>query len=240
MTDDKLDFLDETEGDELQSEVDDTPQVEAGAVDEEATQGAAESEAETGDLTEVPPTPEVTEEPKVAPITALLDEREKRQAAERKAEEVSQRLAQIERQMQQAQQPQQKPDFFDNPDAAIQQQITSVKMQQSRFLAEREFGPEVVAQAYAYFDEHPEESQALVAHPSPFHAAVEHFKKQQFLAEVGADPDAWKQKLREELEQEFASRQPTQPKAPPPTMSRTPTAGGAQVASGNAFDEVFS
>lgn len=241
MTDDKLDFLDEAEGEELQVEVEE-PQAEVEAVETEAPQeSVVEVEPETGAKeTEVPPTPEVPEEPKAIPVTALLDEREKRQAAERKAEESAAKIARLEQQMRASQEPQKRPDFFENPDAAMQQQMTSMKLQQSKFLAEREFGADVVAEAYAYYDQNPQESAALLEHPSPFHAAVEAYKRQKFLSEVGSDPEAWKAAQLEELKQQIASQQPVQPKAPPPTMAKTPNAGGVAVASGSAFDEVFS
>ena len=234
MSDDKLSFLDETE--------------EAETVAEEVTEEAPEAveakperaepepvEAETGEKPEVPPTPAAKEEKREVPFVALLDEREKRQSAERK-------LAELEAKLRQSEQPREQPDYYGNPEAAIHQSVTTVKLQQSKFLAEREFGADLVAEAYAYFDQHPQESQQLLNHPSPFHAAVEVYKQKQLLQEIGSDPDAWKAKQLEELKAQLLAEQPapSRPTAPPPSMARAPRAGGEGRAPGNTFDEVFT
>jgi hypothetical protein len=224
MTDNPLDFLDET--------LDDQPQVEV-----EEAQAPEPEQAEpksTGEIAEPPSAPE--KETKEVPFVALMDEREKRQAAQRELEEIRKKMAEYERN---AQQPQQKPDFFENPEAVVQQHVNAVKLQQSKFLAEKEYGADLVAQAYAYFDEHPAESQQLVNHPSPFHAAVEHFQRQKKLAEIGADPDAY---INAQVEARLAERlaQSPAPKAPPPSMSKAPSTGGERISPGSAFDELFA
>lgn len=240
MSNDKLDFLEETQAEDTKA-VEEPTEVEEVEAEAEATE--AEPEAETGaEEPEVPPTPEAEKEKQAVPVMALLDEREKRQAAERKAEEFALKLQALEQRMKQAEQPQQQPDYWDNPQQAVQQQLNTVKLQQSKFLAEREFGADLVAQAYAYFDEHPQESQQLLNHPSPFHAAVEVYKQKQFLQEVGADPESWKAQQLEALREQIMAevQTPVQPKAPPPSMARAPRAGGEGSAPGNAFDQVFS
>lgn len=242
MDDDKLSFLDETEeaapAEEVQAEVTETEEAEP----KKAEPVEVEAEAETGDETEVPPTPAAKEEKQAVPVMALLDEREKRQAAERKAEETARKLAELEARMRQSQQPKEQPDYYGNPEAAITQQLTTVKLQQSKFLAEREFGADLVAEAYAYFDQNPQESQQLLNHPSPFHAAVEVYKQKQLLQEIGSDPEAWKAKQLEELKAQILAEQPapSKPTAPPPSMARAPRAGGEGRAPGNTFDEVFT
>lgn len=244
MSDDKLSFLDETEeaapAEDVQVEV--TEAEEAEPKKAEAEPAEAKAEPETGDQPEVPPTPEAKEEKQAVPVVALLDEREKRQAAERKAEETARKLAELEARLRQSEQPREQPDYYGNPEQAITQQLTSVKLQQSKFLAEREFGADLVAEAYAYFDQNPQESQQLLNHPSPFHAAVEVYKQKQLLQEIGSDPDAWKAKQLEELKAQLLAEQPapSKPTAPPPSMARAPRAGGEGRAPGNAFDEVFS
>lgn len=242
MSDDKLSFLDETEEAAPVEEPEVTEAGEAKPQEAAAEPEQVEAEPETGEQPEVPPTPEAKEEGKAVPVVALLDEREKRQAAERKAEETARKLAELEARMKQSQQPAEKVDYFDNPEAAISQHMTTVKLQQSKFLAEREFGADVVAEAYAYFDQNPQESQQLLNHPSPFHAAVEVFKQKQLLQEIGSDPEAWKAKQMEELKAQILAEQPaaSKPTAPPPSMARAPRAGGEGRAPGNAFDEVFS
>lgn len=241
MADDKLDFLDETETTE--EPVEELAVEEVAEEEPVAEEAAEEAEPETGvEEPEVPPTPETEKEKHAVPVMALMDEREKRQAAERKAEETAKAMQALEQRLKQMEAPQEQPDYFENPQQAITQQLNTVKLQQSKFLAEREFGAETVAAAYAYFDQNPQESSALLNHPSPFHAAVEVYNQKQLLAEIGSDPEAWKAKQREELMAQLTAeiKTPVPPKAPPPSMARAPRSGGEGRAPGNAFDEVFS
>lgn len=226
MTDNTLDFLDETLND--QPEQVDTPEpVETVEAEAEAPDAETDSKGETA---EPPAAPD--EKTKEVPFVALMDEREKRQAAQRELEEVRKKLAAFE------QKPAEKPDFYDNPEAVVQQSVMAATLKQSKFLAEKEYGADVVAEAYAYFDKHPQESQALLQHPSPFHAAVEHYKRQAKLAEIGSDPDAY---INAQVEARIAERlaQSPTPKAPPPSMAKAPSTGGERISPGSAFDEAF-
>lgn len=240
MSDDKLAFLD-SEPTEEQTEI----KGETERAQKPADEPKVEAEESKGEPEAAPPAAEP--EPRHIPVTALLDEREKRQAAQREAEDARKRMADLERQLRDLQTPKEQPDFYTDPDAAfkareaqLERKMLADKLQTSRFLAEREFGAEAVNEAYAYFDQHPEESQALLRHPSPFHAAVEHYKRQKFLAEV-QDPEAWKQQqleaLRQQLAQETAA--PPKPKLPPASLATAPATGGEPRAPGNAFDSVF-
>ena len=133
-------------------------------------------------------------------------------------------------------QPQQ-PDYFENPQAAVQHQVQPIQqevqsrfLKMSRFTAEREFGPELVQQAYDYFDSNPQASQALAGHPSPFHAAVEEFQKVQIAQEVGSDPTAYREKIRaevrEEMKRELAAQQTAASVAQAPSMAGDTNIGG--------------
>lgn len=247
MAEDKLSFLDEE------------PE-EKGKVEPEAEQEAAEVEAKPEDEAETPEEPEGKGEEEAAPpaaepeakhipVTALLDEREKRQAAQREAEEARKKAKELEDRLRALETPEEKPDFYTDPDAAFasrerqwEQKMLADRLRTSRFLAEREHGPELVNEAYAYFDQHPQESQMLLQHPSPFHAAVEHYKRQKFLSEV-QDPEAWKEqqlaKLREQLAQEAQTAVPPKPRVPPASLANAPSAGGEPKSPGTAFDQVF-
>lgn len=253
MDDDKLGFLDETPETE---QVKEEPKGEAEAEPEpekELAKGEAEAEPDAGTIEE-PETPEGTgekgaappaaaeETPQAIPVTALLDEREKRQEAERREKSLRQQLAAI----QQQQQP--KTDFFDKPEEALQQALLQNSVRQSKFLAEREYGENLVAEAMAFYDDRPvAESQRFLSHPSPVHAMVEDFKRQRFLSEV-QDPEKWqaeklaelKEQAKQEALAELQVQTPSKPSAPPPSMNKSPSAGGDAIAPGNAFDGVFS
>ena len=216
-------------------------------------EGAAPEEPqppETGEKKASPP----DAESRHVPITALLDEREKRQKLE--AELAEHRRWREERERQARQPDQKAPDVLEDADgyARWQQQQTrqallGARLEQSRFFAEREFGADLVKEAHAYFDAHPQESQQLLEHPSPFHAAVEHYKRQKFLAEV-QDPDKWRdserERLRQEVEEsvrkEFESKvqsRPSTPPEPPRSLASAPSTGKEPTSPGNAFDAIF-
>lgn len=246
MSDDKLDFLDEsTEAAAVEAEAEapepEQPEAVKATPEPEAAPQEDEPKAEGTGETKAGPPPAGEEKQSFIPVTALLDEREKRQKAEREAEALRQWRAQVEAQQRQGQK---KPDFFDNPDQAVQQALVATKVQQSRFFAERDFGAETVNEAMAYFDLHPQHTQQFLSHPSPFHAAVEFYKRQKFLDEV-KDPDEWRNAERERLKQELmaelqaAPPQPSASKAPPPSMAKAPATGRDAIAPGNAFESLF-
>ena len=238
MDADKLAFFeDEPEAEAPEAEAPQPEDVKAEEETEVAEQPAAEGKGE--DKEAAPPAAPEEKQPGHVPLSALLDEREKRQKFEREVEELRRWRAQQEAQRQ-------KPDFFENPEAAlsqvqqqVQQQMVAEKLRTSRFLAEREFGPDLVKEAYAYFDQNPEQSHALINEPSPFHAAVEHYRRQKLLTEIGTDPDAYRAKLRAELEAEIARKAPPKPAAPPRSLASAPNAGGETTPPGSAFDELF-
>ena len=122
------------------------------------------------------------------------------------------------KQAQPSPEPKPAPDFYEDPAAAVQHQVAPLqqavvgtKLEMSRFMAEREFGKEIVAAAYAYFDANPAKSVELLSHPSPFHAAVDEFNKVRVAEEIGKDPDAWRAaetaKIRAQVEAEMVAKQ---------------------------------
>lgn len=221
---------------------------------EEVKAEEAEAEPEQTGVEEPGSTPEPEpQNERAIPVTALLDEREKRQEAQRRLEEIDRQNRELQARLQQLQQPKQEaPDWYENPQEAaqfqsktIEQQFQARMMQQSKFFAERDFGADTVNEAIAYFDQHPEQSQQFVSHPSPFHAAVDYYKRQKVATEIGSDPEAYKAKLREELLAELKAEmtqpksQPSKPKSPPPSAAKAPAVGGDTIAPGNTFDSLF-
>lgn len=183
------------------------------------------------------------EDAKSIPLTALLDEREKRQRVERERDE----MARIVQSMQAAQKPEARPDFYADPDAAIAEvearasrAAIATKLETSRFLAEREFGADEVKAAYAFFDENPHLSHQLLQNPSPYHEAVNVYRRHRAVQEIGGDPEAFKTRMREQLRAELlAELTTTTPKAPPPSMAASPGAGTGKAAPVSGFDALF-
>lgn len=137
--------------------------------------------------------------------------------------------------------PEKAPDVLDDQEGfashitgALERRVMAEKLSTSRFLAEREFGVDLVQKAYDYFDANPGQSPGLLAHPSPFHAAVEQFQAQQVAVEIGNDPAAYKAKLEAEIrakvEAEMVAKQAKERAATPaPSMANvTGTAGNAR------------
>jgi hypothetical protein len=257
MAENRLEFLnDEVVADDQVT--DDAQQVEDPAVDDPDHQTQAEAEGASTDAPDTDdkgddaaPPAAVDREPDWTPLKALMDEREKRQAREREAQQYQSEAQRHQRELealrrQIAEQEEAKkakaPDFYENPDerlryesSAIQRQFDQQRQQDrlesSRFFAEREFGKDEVDAAVEYFNQYPDLSQQMLNHPSPFHAAVEYVRKQRVADEIGTDPDAYKKRvqdelreqLREEIRQEMASQGAPQASAnPPPSKPRIP------------------
>jgi len=190
-----------------------------------------------------PPAATESEKPETVPLAVLREERAKRQRLQAIVDEYE------------AAKEKKPADFFDDPQEALgaverkAQQIALVeRLKLSRFMAEQQFSKETVEEAYAFFDENPHLSTSLLNEPSPFHAAVEFYKRHKQLQEIGPDPDEWVKRreealrasIRAELEAELAQKAPTKPAAPPRSLASVPAAGGeATPKHGSVFDELF-
>jgi hypothetical protein len=235
---DALSFLD---GDEA-------PEVEAIQPEPVAEpEGVKEPEPETApEVKAAPPAVEEKQSTQV-PITALLDEREKRQRAQQEAEYYRRLIEQ--------QKPQEKPDFYEDPEkfAAVQQQtvqqaLWNERLNMSEAIVRDKHGDEVVDAATQAFQQALQANPALYAEMrqarNPYGYVVDWHKKQSFLSEVG-DPDRWKQsqiealraQVRAELEAEFTQK--AKPAAPPRSLAKAPSAGGEANPPGSTFDELF-
>ena len=271
MTKDAMAFLDgetveepvveEAQAEPEQTEVETPQPVEAEPEGAEAKEQTGVEEP--GSTPEPEPQNEGMSQAEIGLKFALTDEREKKREAQRELAEYQREKAETDRelrelraQMQRLQQPKQEaPDWYENPQAAAQFQSQTIEqgfqarlMQQSKFFAEKEYGADAVNAAMAYFDQHPEQSTQFVNHPSPFHAAVEFHKRQVVASEIGSDPEAYRQKIRDEIKAELEAQyaqngkavsQSSKPKAPPPSMASAPATGGESLSPGSGFDMLF-
>ena len=204
---------------------------------------------------EQPEAVEAQPEPQAEPEAAPVDDEPKAQEPEAKPQEepktepeptvpasvvggLRAELRELKAQLAAQKAPEPEPDFYEDPQRAVQHQIapvqqavTGTKLEMSRFMAEREFGKETVEAAFEYFNQHPEQSQALLKHPSPFHAAVEVYNQQKVAQEIGQDPAAYRAKLeaelRAEIEAEMVAKQAKEAAArPAPSMADVTGTGG--------------
>lgn len=234
MTDDALSFLDDTA----------QPQAEAAPV----TPPEPEPVADQGEPIATPP---VAPEPhREVPLTALLDEREKRQQAAREAEELRRELAALKAQAQ----PQPKPiDVLEDPEGfarqqqmALQSAILQDRYERSRWQAEEKHGAETVKAVIEFFNDpaHAPKSQEFIRHPDPFAAAFRYYTEQQEVAKVRAagGVDAIRQQLEAEIrEKVLAELQTSAPKpaTPPPSLASAASSGAAKAPPVNGFDAAF-
>ncbi len=231
MTDDVLSFLDDTA----------QPQAEV------APQPEPEPVAEQGEPTATPP---VAPEPhRDVPLTALLDEREKRQQAAREADELRRELAALKAQAQ----PQPKPiDVLDDPEGfarqqqqALQSAILQDRYERSRWSAEEKHGKETVDKVIAFFNDptHAPKSQEFVRHPDPFAAAFRYYTEQQEVAEIrGAGGlSSMRQRLEAEIREKLIAEMSSAPKpaTPPPSLSSAASSGAAKAPPASGFDAAF-
>jgi hypothetical protein len=155
------------------------------------------------------PAPEPPTEPPprhTVPLNELLDERDRRQQAERRLQDIE-----AERQKQQP-----RPDFLMQPDEyfdrrlnealdPLRRQVTIQLAHANKSIAVAQHGAEVVEEAQKAFDAevqqgrlHPSDHQRIWSAPNPFAAAVDWNRNRKLLAEVGNDPQAYRDRLLQE------------------------------------------
>lgn len=160
----------------------------------------------------------------LVPRKALEDERRKRQEHERRLVELERHLQNMQqpRQQQQQQQPPAPPNPWEDPEGAMayqQQQFayqlfeTRVSLGQDIMRARHQDYDEVVRDFAMQAQQDPNLHRQLVNHPNPASFAYEQGRLIRFWGEVGGDPEAYKAKLREQWQAE-ASQQTHIPQSP--------------------------
>jgi hypothetical protein len=189
----------------------------AGSAPAQAAPAAPGGSAQAAPAAPAAPAAAPPAEPAHIPISALLDEREKRQAAERRAAELQARIA-----------PPAPPSAEQRLEFALRQQAFDM----SRRFAEAQHTPDVVAQAHAWAERRCDEDPAFNArmHQSrdPYGDAIKAWRQDQLLQTVSPDDlddyKAWKASR-------SAGGAPAQPApappAPPRSLVHAPNAGGS-------------
>ena len=185
-----------------------------------------------------PPAPPPAAEPGHVPISAMLDEREKRQALEKELAAFKERQA-----------PPQQRQPLDDP--AVEGRLYVMNRQFSRRLAEKEYGKETVAQVHEWAatkcDDDPFFNQQLLASDDPYELSMQAWKRDQLLAKVSPDDldeyTAWKAAKAQAGQAQPQTQQST-PQAPPRSLANAPGSGGAgrphvPVGEGEAFNATF-
>ena len=230
MTDDALSFLDDQPQPEPVAEVAQEPELEVEGVEDAAPPAAPEA-------------------PSAVPLTALLDEREKRQQATREAEELRRELAAIKAQAQPKPQP---IDLIEDPEgfARQQQQILQSALLQDRYVrsldsAKEKHGEAAVHKRVAFFNDarHAPKTQEFIRQPDPFRAAFRYFQEQQEVEEfrsvggIAAMREKIAAEIREQVLAEVTGAQ--KPATPPPSLSSAAPTGSSKAPPVNGFDAAF-
>lgn len=226
----------------LDAMLDDTaPTSEPAQLVEQTADEPAAAEATQGDKPDAAPPAAPVEQPraeKTVPLKAVEDERRKRQELERKVAEYE---AMFQQQKQQP--PAEPPNWELEPSQAaqaMQAQIQTRLYQQAVYTSER-----ILRQQHPDYDDaatvfaevarnDPALAAEVFQHPFPAEFAYQHGKRLMLLREIGDDPEAYRQKLREqvmaELQQGTASAPTAKIQAPmaPVPKSLARTASGQQ------------
>lgn len=201
------------------------PQEQAGQPRDENGRFAATAEETAPVEGDQPTADQPAETGKGVPVGAVQAEREKRQAAQAEAETLRRELAELRGQVTQLSQQRQQPtpqqqqeqtpaSLWDDPDAYLKNQLTPFEQQMadmrefmSESMAVQQHGAEKVAAAKQAIEQAastPEGAQVirqLMQSRHPYADLVQWHERQQTLATVGSDPQAW---LQAELEKKMA------------------------------------
>lgn len=174
---------------------------------------SVESAAETGERPGEENPPEKAEEkPRIDPeqFRGYLDEREKRQKLEAELEALRRQATQ-----QQQQKPKEPPSVYDDPEgyqrhleSEYDSRLRNQKLETSEFMARRDFGDDLVNEVRDWAARlPPSAADHLVGQPSPFHAAVEAYRKEQASAAL-REHDYDLEKLKEAWLKEHMAAKP--------------------------------
>ena len=187
-----------------------------------------------------PPVVEAVAEPTVqtVPISAMLDERDKRKAEQARAEAAERQLAEWRARADPA------PPSTVDPE--VQQALYAQNLRASRRFAEREYGKEQIATihdwAAARCDTDPAFNQQMFGSEDPYEVAYQAYNREQLLAEVKTD-DFAEFKAWQAAKASGGSVAPSPPKAPPPvSLVNAPNAGGRPsvlTGEGRAYENMF-
>lgn len=188
---------------------------------------------------EAPAAPQAAPEPKpvretppvdLAPIAALMDERDKRQAAQAEAQRLAKELEALK-----AVAPE--PPREITPDEKVQLALYQQNLRASRRFAEREYGKDTIQTVHewaaAKCDADPFFNSQMIASEDPYENAYQAYNREQIIAQVKPDDfaafKAW-QAAQAQAAAQTPTHQPTPtpaPAPPPRSLAHAPNAGGA-------------
>jgi hypothetical protein len=221
---------------EFEDLLDESPEPQVEVIEEAAVEAAEETpveqEAEAEESAEESQVETTATEKEPWTLSAVLDEREKRQKWEAKAKELEERLKAFE-------QPKDDVSIFEDEKGFVQRQkqeteiaLRNTALNMSEAFAESVFGAEKVAAAKQWMINEgiksPYALEQFNAAKLPYHAAVKLFEDDQ----ARRDPEAYKAKLREEVLAELKKKPST-----PSLASKRSVAGPHKASEG--FEDIL-
>lgn len=194
------------------------------------------------------PTPEPVSEPAPAPaqpesgfvpLAVVLDDREKRQAAERRAQDLERRLQEVEQQREAPA----TPDPYEDPagyqafqDQRFAQAEWNMRLNLSESMVTAQLGKDTVETAKAWAlgqGNNPTFVREMQGHPNPYQYVVEAYQRDQFVSQVQPSDyeafKAWQAAQAAAPQPAPAPAAPQQPAAiPRQSLAGAPSAGGVQ------------
>ncbi|XTQ92560.1 hypothetical protein ACQR5W_11610 [Xanthomonas sacchari] len=248
---DVTDFLDDITGASapVQEAAAETQEVEQAT--EQPEQAATEQAADTGVVeTEAPPAPDKSKEEQ-GTLAGLKAEREKRQEAQRRADELERQLAELRQQQEQAK----RPEFFDDPAAYVQTEVQSATQRiQQQFYAAMEADlreqhadyDEVIQALVQRAQDNPALAQKVFQSPNPAREAYRLGRQIQQMEQM-QDPEAYRAQIEAELRakweaelNEKAAAKQKAAEAIPPDLTQARNAKGEfQPKAGDVFKQIF-
>lgn len=223
----------------------DEPAVVEETQQEQPQQDEAPAEQEQPIEPAPPPVEAPKPEPGHVPITALLDEREKRKELER-------RLAALEEAKQDVIAPDPTIDPYGYQQhlmQQVQQQVLDTRLNMSETAARRHYGDEKTEAAKAWalekFAANPAFQAEVLNQPDPYGYAVEAYQRDQIASQVSATDfeqfQAWKAAQAQLAAAPPAAITPTPAVAPPPkSIASAPSAGGKITDAPMSEEEAFA
>lgn len=258
MSNDWLDQLDDDEETEA-PEAEGTQNAEPDEQPEERAAEAKADEPEPNESGEEDSQPPEDDQPvNRGQLAAMLAEREKRQQSEREREEARKEAERYKRELEELRQSQQGktqeqiPDPIDDGQGfqnwamtQAQQAALNAKLELSEDIVRQSVGDDAFESVKAWWLEetrrNPHLVQEGIKHRNPWRYAHQQYQKNQLLSEVGEDPAAYKERLRQELLAELQQQSSPEAKSkttPPPSLAKG-GAGGAGESVGDVSDEEF-
>lgn len=236
-----MEQADEITLNDVYDEVAEEPEV---ITEEPETVETAEADAEEPAKTETVEAEESTTDsskPEEWTLTAVMDEREKRQRAVAEAEQLRQKLAEYEKpegddvsvfEDEQA--------FIEKQDRKLKDEINNVALNMSQAFANQTFGKDKVDAATEWFKTDGIKSPHLIDRYAkaelPFHEVVSMYEDEQ----ARLDPDAYKAKVRQEVMEEIKKSESPEPESVTPSLASKRSAGKASTNVTEDFEDILN